>query len=1061
MTINDSQRLADQTNLNASGQGQGQGRQGTKRRRRSTRVRTGCLTCRDKKRKCDEIKKIDPKTKKLKCKFCSKYSLDCNWPATTFGPIFINSSINDADEINRKKLKQIDLKPVIGDLNLIQFKDSIQYHDEKIAESEKNKKTIKSKENITNNDSTIDNDNNIDQNLKPNNNVNNTNNNNMSLPQTVMKQKAIEGMMSLSNQRRQNLQQRSQQLTSNYPTTTTNDECVNEVSDSSNTRINTFSKQREFISIDTELKTKSFPSTTSLKNYNFDLIQNIMPNQEPQQHHHNHHQQQQQYQQSNQQPNQQPNQQHQQQQNEFQQQQQHNNSNNNYSTQYNYQQNNNNNQYHNMNNSNSNSGSNEGSDSSLPLTLDSVRKEILDYNSIVDFLEDVPPIYYDLPDTLRDFMYLNAATNLEGSPVSLPSDVPPPDVFVEYFKSNDLNHVEPPHISKDERVILMKNYIDEVSTWLDMFNKDRHFGTIIPILAENCPALMYSILALSAKQYENTHSNYPKERALCLYQHALQQLVNTSSYNSKITSSVLAACVILCVFTMLSSSPKDWRKHLEGCCVLFKSYNVNGFSTPLDRSIFWCYIRMDVCSAVIGEQDTIVDCQSWIPLGYSIYDSRSLFIEQCDESNWDMYANYMVFLCSRVLNLVSSEDSGKRFENEWKLLWTELSNWESDKPAGMKPIVEVDDPSLTFPTILYSNGAAISANQMYHMAIILMLQNKPRLFKWSKNTTDKNWNNSQTVRQGSANTSSSMNGGNNSFFYDSASSTASNYLDQEEETDAITKRNIANNINNRNTSDTNNKFMNNVECKTEEYQQLNENFFNKRESLKKSENNNEHIEMSSNYDKEDPVGSIKLKRQQKQQPSLPPTSSPSVSLSPTSPFLTGENRSKYTRRNSSQQQQQQQQQNQTHNQFQMSTYKSQFPTRYDATSANDYRGSISGHLSLDGDTDSKGQSSKPPASSMKQGSINNPGGGKSKEQFFIYSKSPTWHARRICGIGMSNSDHGAYTNSLQPFWVAGKLTSSITEHHLILKHLNDIEKKIGWSTKSRSKDLIEYWSGDV
>ncbi|GME90260.1 unnamed protein product [[Candida] boidinii] len=774
MTINDSTNVADETNSNASEKGQEKG-QRTKRRR-LIRVRTGCLTCRDKKRKCDEIKKIDPKTKKLKCKFCSKYSLDCNWPATTFGPIFINSSINDADEISKKKLKQIDLKPVTGDLNLIQFKDNIQYHDEQIVKSEKSKKSTNSKEIIdTSHENSNDGNSSNSHNLKSdydnnnNNNNNNINNNIQNSLQTVMKQTAIEGMMSLSNQRRQNLQQSSQQLMTNYPTKSTNDEEVNDLSDTSNTIINKLSKQKEFINIDDELKTKSFPSTTSLKNYNFDLIQNSIPNQEAQQHHHYQSQQYQQQQQN-------------QQQSEFQ---QPNNSNNNYFAQYNYQQTNRNNQNNNTNNTKSNSGSNEGSDISLPLTVDSVRKEFLDYNSIVDFLEDVPPIYYDLPDTLRDFMYLNAATNLEGSPVSLPSDVPPPDVFVEYFKSNDLNRVEPPQISKDERVILMKNYIDEVSTWLDMFNKDRHFGTIIPILAEDCPALMYSILALSAKQYENTHSNYPKERALCLYQHALQQLVNNSSYTSKITSSVLAACVILCVFTMLSSSPKDWRKHLEGCCVLFKSYNVNGFSQPLDRSIFWCYIRMDVCSAVIGEQGTIVDCQSWIPSGYSIYDSRSLFIEQCDESNWDMYANYMVFLCSRVLNLVSSEDSGKKFEKEWKLLWTELSNWESDKPAGMKPIVEVDDPSLTFPNILYSNGAAISGNQMYHMAIILMLQNKPRLFKWSKNTTDRNWNNSQTIRQGGVNTSTGLNGGSNSFFYDSASSTTSNYLDQEEETDPM------------------------------------------------------------------------------------------------------------------------------------------------------------------------------------------------------------------------------------------------------------------------------------
>ena len=44
----------------------------------------------------------------------------------------------------------------------------------------------------------------------------------------------------------------------------------------------------------------------------------------------------------------------------------------------------------------------------------------------------------------------------------------------------------------------LQNWIKECAPWLDMFDQARHFGIQVPLLAQESPALLYGILALSA-----------------------------------------------------------------------------------------------------------------------------------------------------------------------------------------------------------------------------------------------------------------------------------------------------------------------------------------------------------------------------------------------------------------------------------------------------------------------------------------------------------------------------------------------------------------------------------
>ncbi len=122
-----------------------------------------------------------------------------------------------------------------------------------------------------------------------------------------------------------------------------------------------------------------------------------------------------------------------------------------------------------------------------------------------------------------------------------------------------------------------------------MFDSDRAFGMQVPSIARASPALLYSVLALSARQMERKEDPKSTFDSLELYQEAIRLLAPLLQNRDL---SIIPICVILCCLEMMSASAQDWRRHLEGCAALFKTFGVHGFSGGLLQAVFWCYARM-------------------------------------------------------------------------------------------------------------------------------------------------------------------------------------------------------------------------------------------------------------------------------------------------------------------------------------------------------------------------------------------------------------------------------------------------------------------------------------
>jgi hypothetical protein len=287
-------------------------------------------------------------------------------------------------------------------------------------------------------------------------------------------------------------------------------------------------------------------------------------------------------------------------------------------------------------------------------------------------------------------------------------------------------------LSEEAEFALWKNWIDEIAPWLDKFDSERHFQYVLPIMARSHDHLRYSMLAVSARQIERQQHSRQTEKSLSLYQMAIHHVLPELHTRS---TPVIATCVILCVLEMLSSSAKAWRQHLDGCAHLIEAVGINGFSGGLAQALFWCFARMDVCGGFIASEKTLIPIAHWSGGANDELQTR----EMTARGNFEAHACRAVYLCAQVLDLLAfrphlaervgaldrTSDPSEEYTTSWKTLWDSIQDWNTTRPAEMLPISSTTIPTKPFPMILYSNPAAISGNQLYHTASILMLRHKP------------------------------------------------------------------------------------------------------------------------------------------------------------------------------------------------------------------------------------------------------------------------------------------------------------------------------------------------
>ncbi|KAH9822889.1 Fungal specific transcription factor domain [Teratosphaeria destructans] len=183
-------------------------------------------------------------------------------------------------------------------------------------------------------------------------------------------------------------------------------------------------------------------------------------------------------------------------------------------------------------------------------------------------------------------------------------------------------HARRPSIDDPQLAFLLRDFSERSGLWMDLFDLNLFFATKVPVLAKQCPLLLYSCAALSAKSLARVDGRKPTmggqvtterrssmevwpglaidalgyvqkareyyDLAVSLLRQSLagatapqtpslpgnlspQTARNAQSMSLPPTDSdeLVAATAILCVYEFLDASGPEWGRHLDGAKTLF------------------------------------------------------------------------------------------------------------------------------------------------------------------------------------------------------------------------------------------------------------------------------------------------------------------------------------------------------------------------------------------------------------------------------------------------------------------------------------------------------------
>ncbi|KAE8401959.1 hypothetical protein BDV37DRAFT_285218 [Aspergillus pseudonomiae] len=285
--------------------------------------------------------------------------------------------------------------------------------------------------------------------------------------------------------------------------------------------------------------------------------------------------------------------------------------------------------------------------------------------------------------------------------------------------------------SEARRLELLRHYRYHVATWLDICDLRHPFGINVIQMAMSSDKLLSVILALS----ETCIIQRGQWNRAGLEQLALRKSnqLDQLDYDHPDSTELILLYLLEDIRRLVTDVPKAWI-HWVNRDVPFVNHLVqHAYSKNMESTAYWMFLRIDLGVALAN------DVPLRIPLPMLPIPSLSLLSRAEDGcERVSHYTNAVLWLCGKALALCHQEamphplaTSHEVMEN-WLQVFGELEQWQHLRPLEFEPMVEIDardqvlNQGSEFPLLLFANGAGTFSNQIYHTAMLLLLQCKPR-----------------------------------------------------------------------------------------------------------------------------------------------------------------------------------------------------------------------------------------------------------------------------------------------------------------------------------------------
>ncbi|KAJ9251240.1 transcriptional regulator family: Fungal Specific TF [Paecilomyces variotii] len=290
--------------------------------------------------------------------------------------------------------------------------------------------------------------------------------------------------------------------------------------------------------------------------------------------------------------------------------------------------------------------------------------------------------------------------------------------------------------ANSEQVLeLLKHFRYEIAPWLDIYDMSHSFGILVSRMAMASRELLYALLALSAYSLASLDSS-----PSTLVADANKYVDISESYRNieKATNNLHrpVAAVLRVVYHLSSRLSDTWMNKIDEEMESLSTVSTNPWEPVLMDAIYSLLLRIDISSALTNNTTLRV------PIPAHLHTPTAAM-----QSNLDVvfrHSQYILILCAQAVQLQSGTletesplqlSRPEKFVERWKMLVASLGDWYNNRPQGFWPILELSstpemaDTVNSFPVILFTNSAAVFANQMLHTAMCLLLDRKPRTLK--------------------------------------------------------------------------------------------------------------------------------------------------------------------------------------------------------------------------------------------------------------------------------------------------------------------------------------------
>ncbi|KAI8264184.1 hypothetical protein K4K58_012452 [Colletotrichum sp. SAR11_239] len=283
---------------------------------------------------------------------------------------------------------------------------------------------------------------------------------------------------------------------------------------------------------------------------------------------------------------------------------------------------------------------------------------------------------------------------------------------------------------------LLRHFRYQVAPWLDLCDMSQTFGLYVPRLAIESEGVLHALLAVAA----TTDSRATANDAEYLKTLAEAAPWNQNSLNN-INDGDLAHLTLSTACRFITDIPNGWH---ELPIVINDNFWAVALAEASQKTIaiLSVLIRLELAAALVtGSPISVPEQLNYNPMSQQ-WNTSSAVAETIFQ-----YTIEPLLLCAKVVNFCSGSFPPQTTTpnpngatpltpvHRWTMLSDALGLWYTNRAQEFRPMVEIDGGDDTlFPIILFTNGAAVFANQLYHTAMLLLLQNKPRTLQAAAGT---------------------------------------------------------------------------------------------------------------------------------------------------------------------------------------------------------------------------------------------------------------------------------------------------------------------------------------